>query len=516
MRRSPFLFLLLCLLLLAGCAAPPAASTPTPAPLPAVPRPTDTPEASASAPVPAPTAVAPPAEDVSRYTAALRPRAATGLRLDGLTRYRLDVTLAPGLAGLIGRAEIRYTNREAVALDVIYLHLYPNLWDGGMAVTDVQVAGRPVTVSYPSGDDVAGVPLDPPLAPGATVEVVLRYTVPVPSGEGIGNYGEFALQAGVLALAHFYPTVAVYDTAWRIETPALQGDVIFHDASLYDVTLIAPANLVVAATGASLSRAVNGDGTATWRLAGGPMRDFNIVASPDYHTAQAQVDDVMVTGYFRAEDEAGARQALQWAGEALRVYEQEFGPYPYRELDLAATGTAAAGIEYPGLIVLADRLYSDPARQTLFESVTAHEVAHQWWYNVVGNDQVNAPWLDEALAQYSTYLYYRSVYGAAGGAGFLAALDERWARVDSVERPIGLPVGAYPEGEYSAIVYGRGPLFFVALEQEIGAARMAELLRRHYAETVWGIATPAQFRALAEAVAGQDLGALFKKWVDPS
>ncbi len=514
MRRSNSLFLLLCSLLLAGCAALPTASTLTPAPFATAPRPTYTP--AASAPVPLPTAVVPPADDVRRYTSALRPGAAAGLRLDGLTCYRLDVTLAPGLAGLTGRAQIRYTNREAIALDVVYLHLYPNLWDGGMTVMDVQAAGRPVTVFYPSGDDVAGVPLDPPLAPGAAVTLALRYAVPVPSGDGIGNYGEFALQAGVLTLAHFYPTVAVYDTAWRIETPAPQGDVIFHDASLYDVTLTAPAYLVVAATGTTLARTENGDRTATWRLAGGPMRDFNIVASPDYRTVQAQVDDVTVTGYFRAEDEAGARQAVQWAGEALRVYEREFGPYPYRELDLAATGTAAAGIEYPGLIVLADRLYSDPARLTLFESVTAHEVAHQWWYNVVGNDQVNAPWLDEALAQYSTYLYYRSVHGAAGGAGFLAAMDERWARVDSVERPIGLPVGAYGEGEYSAIVYGRGPLFFVALEQEIGAARMAELLRRYYAEMAWGIATPARFRALAEAVAGQDLGDLFKKWVDPS
>lgn len=508
---------LVCLMLvtlLASCAAPPAAGTLTPRAT--APRPTVTPAASVSMPMPSPTAAVLPADDMSSYMSALRPQAAIGLNLAGFTRYRLDVTLAPGLAGLTGRAAIRYTNREAVALDVIYLHLYPNLWDGGMTVTDVQVAGRPVRVTYPSGDDVAGVPLDPPLAPGATVELALRYAVPVPAGEGIGNYGEFALQAGVVALAHFYPTVAVYDTAWRIETPALQGDVIFHDASLYDVTLTAPANLVVAATGTTLARAENGDRTATWRLAGGPMRDFNIVASPDYRTVQAQVADITVTSYFLAADEAGARQALQWAGEALQVYEREFGPYPYRELDLAATGTAAAGIEYPGLVVLADRLYSDPARQTLFESVTAHEVAHQWWYNGVGNDQVNAPWLDEALAQYSTYRYYRSVHGAAGGEGFLAAMDERWARVDSVERPIGLPVGAYPEGEYSAIVYGRGPLFFVALEQEIGAAGMAELLRRHYAETLWGIATPARFRALAEAVAGHDLGDLFKKWVDPS
>lgn len=510
MRRSCWLSLLSCLLLLAGCVAPPL-QHPPPVTSSPVAMATDPPRRIATAEAGA------PLSGQTAYAAALRPAAAqdAARATPGMTEYRLELTLSPDLQQLTGTEQVRYTNREAVALEVIYLHLYPNLWDGGMMLTDVRVAGQPVTVSYPSSDDVAGVPLDPPLAPGAAVALALGYTVPVPVGEGIGNYGEFALQGGILALAHFYPTVAVYDTGWRIETPALQGDVIFHDASLYDVTLTAPANLVVAATGATLGRAENGDGAATWRLAGGPMRDFNIVASADYRTAQVQVGDVAVTGYFLAADEAGARQALQWAGEALQVYEQAFGAYPYRELDLAQTGTAAAGIEYPGLIVIAGRLYSDPARRTIFESATVHEVAHQWWYNVVGNDQRNAPWLDEALAQYSTYLYYGRAYGAAGAEGFRAALNERWARVDSVPKPIGLPVAAYPQAEYSAIVYGRGPLFFMALAEQIGEARMAELLRRYYAETRWGIATPAQFRALAEAVAGQDLGALFEAWVDP-
>ena len=86
----------------------------------------------------------------------------------------------------------------------------------------------------------------------------LHFAVPVPSGDGVGNYGEFALQDGVLALAHFYPTVAVYDTDWRLETPAPHGDVIFQDASLYDVTLTAPADLTVVATGATLGKTANG------------------------------------------------------------------------------------------------------------------------------------------------------------------------------------------------------------------------------------------------------------------
>jgi aminopeptidase N len=317
-------------------------------------------------------------------------------------------------------------------------------------------------------------------------------------------------------MAHFYPTVVVYDAkGWRRETPATQGDVVYHDASLYDVSLTAPADLVVAATGATIGHVENSDGTATWRLAGGPMRDFNIVASRAYRSLSRQVGDVAINSYFLPVDAAGGQKALDWAALALEVYQSEFGPYPYRELDVAATETTAGGIEYPGLVVIAQRFYSDPNNATFFEGVTIHEAAHQWWYNVVGNDQVNDPWLDEALTQYSTYFYYDRAYGKEAIVNLMDSFRARWSRVEFQEKPIGLPVSAYRDKEYGAIVYGRGPLFLIALRDQIGADKMAQLLRRYYVEYTWRIAMPADFRRMAEEIAGQNLGDLWAKWVEP-
>lgn len=516
MRLTRLSLLLFCLVL-AGCAnatlPAPWPPLPTSALLTPTPRPTID-AATRIAATPLPTPVTALTED-EVYSAALRSQGIAPASTDGLTAYRLDVTVAPDLSWLTGREQIRYTNRAAVPLDTVYLHLYPNLWDGGMTVTDARVAGRPVAVTYPAGDDVVGLPLEPPLQPGETIELATTFAVPVPTGQGVGNYGEFALQDGVLALAHFYPTVAVYDTDWRLETPALHGDVIFHDASLYDVTVTAPADLTMAATGATLGKADHGDGSATWRLGGGPLRDFNVIASRDYLSASKQVGDIAVNSYFLPGDEAGGQKALDWAAGALATYQEAFGPYPYRELDVVETGTTAGGIEYPGLVVVAGHLYSGASRRSFFEAATVHEVAHQWWYNVVGNDQVNHPWLDEALAQYSTYLYFRDTYGEAGGQEFIASLRERWARVNSAKTPIGLPTGDYTAKEYGAIVYGRGPLFFLALADRIGEEKLAELLRRYYADETWKIATPEAFRQLTEEVAGADLGDLFEGWVGP-
>ncbi|MDQ1301732.1 MAG: hypothetical protein QG637_1654, partial [Chloroflexota bacterium] len=458
------------------------------------------------------------------YAAALRPSALqqlapemrVGGALSSLTQYSLTVTLSSDLKQVAGRARVRYTNNEGAPLNEVYFHLFPNIWNGSMTVAGVSVDGRAVETILESGADLLRVPLGRSLDPRQWVEIALDFRVPIPADTEVGNYADFAYVADVLAMAHFYPTVVVYDDkGWHLETPATQGDVVYHDASLYDVSLTAPQGLVVAATGATLDRVENGDGTATWRLAGGPMRDFNVAASMRYKTASRLVGDITINSYFLPEDAAGGQNALDWAALSLQVYQTEFGAYPYRELDLAATETTAGGIEYPGLIVISRRFYSDPNNAVYFEGITTHEVAHQWWYNVVGNDQVNDPWLDEALTQYSTYFYYEKAYGKQAIENLMDSFRARWARVDFLEKPIGLPVSTYPDKEYGAIVYGRGPLFLIALRDQIGADKMAQLLRRYYVEYTWKIAMPADFRRLAEEISGQNLGDLWAKWVGP-
>ena len=136
------------------------------------------------------------------------------------------------------------------------------------------------------------------------------------------------------------------------------------------------------------------------------------------------------------------------------------------------------------------------------------------FYNVVGNDQIDEPWLDEALAQYLTGLYYREVYGDQAEQDYRLSWKSRWDRIGSEAIPIGRPTSGYAPEEYSPIVYGRGPLFVAALEDLMGRERFAEFLRDYYRANTWGIATGDGFRALAEQHCGCDLGDMFRLWVD--
>jgi aminopeptidase N len=71
----------------------------------------------------------------------------------------------------------------------------------------------------------------------------------------------------------------------------------------------------------------------------------------------------------------------------------------------------------------------------------------------------------------------------------------------------------YSEDEYGPIVYGRGPLFFAALENQMGEELFNKLLYDYAEKYRWGISTGADFKALAEETCGCDLTPLFEEWV---
>ena len=263
-------------------------------------------------------------------------------------------------------------------------------------------------------------------------------------------------------------------------------------------------------SGIEVERKEKGD-RQTLTFAAGPVRDFYIAASDRYKRVSEQVGETTLNSFAPPEFASEARLALRYAADALRIFSRRVGPYPFTELDVAGTPTQAGGVEYPGVVVVALDIY-DPENR-FFEAATAHEVGHQWFYSVVGNDQVDEPWLDESLTQYATLLYYTDMYGAAGEQGFRGSLEERWQSVDSADVPIGLPVAAYDESEYSAIIYGRGALFFEALAAEMGEDAFASFLRDYYKTFAWDTVDTEEFKQLAEQNCACDLTPLFEEWV---
>jgi hypothetical protein len=436
----------------------------------------------------------------------------------GATVYHMELAIDDDLTGISGQQEIRYTNQEDAPLDAVYYHLYPNILGGQMQVSAVTVNEQPVSAELLNQESILRVPLESPLPPGGQVVIRLEFLVDVPT-EGGSNYGVFASIDGVLALAHFYPQVAVYDAeGWDTELPSANADVTYSDSGFYLVRLTVPAGQILMTSGI-ITESESDGGQQTLTIASGPTRDFYIAGSDRYIVSSATIGQTTVKSYGFPEFTERMDQALGYVVAAMESFGGRFGPYPFTEFEIGPTPNLALGVEYPGVVVINSRIY-DPAETFgstpsgfYLEGTTVHEVAHQWYYSIIGNDQPNEPWVDESLTQYSTYLYFVDEYGEELADGYRQSFVTRWNVLEQVDIPIGMPAGEYEGSEYSAIVYGRGPLFFEALSDTMGEAVFNEFIRDYYQRNKWGIVTGSDLKALAEEHCGCDLSPLFAEWV---
>jgi hypothetical protein len=438
--------------------------------------------------------------------------------LPGASLYHIEFKLTDDLFHAQGHEEVQYTNNETVPLKEVEFRLFPNILGGRMEVSQLVVDGQSVTPKLQLDDSLMIVAIPAPLDPGQSIVIGMDFEVNVPQSVD-SNYGVLAYYQDVLALAHAYPMIAVYDDeGWNAEIPPQYGDVTYADAAFFLVKITAPKAVTVVTTGKVIDR-LQSDEEQTLIVAEGPARDFYLTASPLYVKATKTIGEITLNSYTQEGFEKGSQEALDTAAQAIQAFGKRYAPYPYTEFDIVATPNQALGIEYPGMVAIADRIYDvdetlggTPVRVYL-ESTVAHEVGHQWFYNLVGDDQLDDPWLDESLTQFATLQYYEDQYGKQAASGFEQSFNGRWSRVNLEKIPIGLPVAKYSGQEYSAIVYGRGPLFFVALRDQMGEPAFDAFLRDYTQKMSWNIATPEFLQSLAEQHCTCDLDALFQEWV---
>jgi hypothetical protein len=439
-------------------------------------------------------------------------------QLSGATVYHIDLHISDDCLLVQGHQEVQYTNRENEPLHEICFRLFPNITGGVSTVSAVTVDGQDVFPVYEFEKSALFVPLPVSLQPGETVIVQMDFTVGVTQEMG-GNYGLFGYFDNVLCLDEAYPVIPVYDDeTWNVEIPPTRGDVTYFDASFYLVRVTAPAALKVAASGIEIGRIDEGD-SQILAFAAGPSRDFYLAASENFIVVTTSVGETTINSYAFPDRKERAEMALHVAENALRSYNARFGVYPYTEFDIVSTTMRAKGMEYPGIVAISQVLYDPEAvvsglpSSVMLESVLAHEVAHQWFYNVVGNDQIDEPWLDEALAQYLTGLYYVDVHGEDTAQQYRSSWDDLWSQVDKEATPIGLSCNDYTNRNYAPIVYGRGPLFLMALADEMGQEIFDMFLRDYYESCKWEVGTTDAFRQRAEYYCQCDLTGFFAEWV---
>ena len=427
--------------------------------------------------------------------------------------YEIKFIIADDLYHIAGNETVIYTNAEDdVELNEVKFRLFGNILGGEMHVGEVFINDEVVIPNYSLNDSLLTVPLKEPLQPKESITLRMDFSLTVPQSVEL-NYGVQAYYEDVLALAHAYPMIAVYDDeGWNAEIPPQSGDVTYADMSFFIVTVEAPKGVTLVGSGREISKQDNGN-RQTVKYEAGPVRDFYLAASPDYEVFTKEVNGTTLRFYTRDYLHAGAEYALNVAARAIEDFGERYAPYPYTELEFVSTPTYALGIEYPGMIAITEWIIQPD--QNYLEGTVAHEVGHQWFYNLVGNDQLDDPWLDESLTQFATLQYFTDEYGQNGYQGFRQDIEGRWNNIGRAEIPIGLPVKDYDYAEYSGVVYGRGALFFEALRDEMGTEIFDAFMKDYTNSNAWDIATPEKLKSKAEEHCGCDLTKLFEIWIYP-
>ncbi len=413
---------------------------------------------------------------------------------------------------------LEWVNTTGVTVTLLPFRLYANLPDfaGQTTIVRARIDGVPVGYRYNPTRSIVEVILPYPLAQAARVVVSLDYQTTIPSGLGQTKYGAFNDDGTTLSFASPYPLLAMSDGGvWQTADPDTKGDLVNSSIGLYDVTLTIPSTHRLVSTGSTIDLQQTPT-TQTVRVVSGLQRDFAFVLTTLPATS-AIVDGTRVTVYAApSEENRAATQTLIAATQALRLFNARFGQYPYGELDVVAVDAASFyGVEYPGLILMQDRTVASGKR---LESTVVHEVAHQWFYNLVGNDVQADAWVDESLATYAQVIYRRAYGGEDAAVSELAELQRQYDRL--IERELDAPVHQhmrdYTLYTFNVLAYAKGALFYEALRNDIGPDAFDRTLLQYVNRYRYTSADSTSMRDIATTICACSVDALFATWIHPS
>ncbi len=411
--------------------------------------------------------------------------------------YILAASAATATGPVSVQQTVVFPNTTGDSLNDLYFFVFPNALPGAFALGTVQVQQeRTYVPSYVLADTTLHLFLGAPLAPGGALTVTMAYTLSPPTIDPAalppaGVLGHSA-DGRALNLGHWYPQLVPYlhGYGWQTWEYHAVGDPFYADLADYRLTVDVPAGYSAFGAGE------RGQEGTRWRFSLDAVRDFALVIGRDYAQESGQFGGVTVRSVYRPEHAAAGRAVLDDTLRALQLFQERYGPYPAPTFTVVESDMGGAQ-EYGHMAVLGSRFYDsyEGLPTATLPGLTVHELAHQWWYNVVGNDGVREPWLDEALATYSELVYYEHVYSTA--VGWWWEQRDRWAPRGPVDTSI---YDFADTATYIHNLYGQAAHFLQDLRAQMGDEPFFSFLQRYYRDNTWRRATRRDFfRALTAA-----------------
>ncbi|MBI3660757.1 M1 family metallopeptidase [Candidatus Acetothermia bacterium] len=426
---------------------------------------------------------------------------------------------------ITAQEQVRFVNHTGAALSEIWFHLYPNAFkknsnsnfqqqlqrigridpsrlyanpndDAFIDIKSLSANGQDLQFSV--NDTLMRAALAKPLADGEEIKLSISFIYDLMEAPSSALYASSlairsAHRRGVYTMTLWFPKVVVYDNknGWNLVQFGYVGE-FYSDFGAYHIELTLPSEMVVAATGVMTKETVNGAlKTQVWDATN--VHDFAWVASSRYQVTETKLanNTIVRTIYLNLS------QMHSIALDAVQYFNQQFGAYPYPVVTVAQV-EAGGGMEFPGIVMIGGGGSLE----------VVHELAHQWWYGTVGNNEEDEAWLDEGFATFSQELYDIEHLGRA----------YQTARSSFNFREPGVSVLTSASkfnslGVYANSVYTKGSGVLWMLRGMLGKEKFDQLLRTYYDRLKFKNAMTPDFAAVSEEVSGQKLDWFFDEWL---
>ena len=451
------------------------------------------------------------------------------------SNYNLSVIMDESKSMVEGNLTVDFYNNDNLNFSRIPFHIYLSGMDyiarhGSIIIVNVTDVINP-NISFPfnvyPSSQIMWVNLSETLEPQERAQFIIQFNATLPDGgiDRANSHGSDGAQSRIYKFASFYPIPCVYDNedGWNTDPYLTTGDPFYFDMAYYNFFIEAPNGMIIAATG-NLEEKLD-KGAATWYNFNPvyPVREVTFSASRYFQIQSKISNGVNVSTYFLPKDAyLWNNYALNHAEYALLLFNSSFGTYPYPTLNIVEEYTDYGGMEYPLQVYISEAIdswgYPLNVDRMLLESIIVHEVSHQWWYNLVGNDEVDVGFLDEGLSCWSTDYYGEYFYGDWEYFQNTRYID----RVRTYYAETGLSSKINQSSyEYISsgtdwvyVSYYKTPLILEKLRQTIGHENFINGLKLYYEQYKFDHAILSDLQDSFESIIGESLDWFFFPWFD--